>query len=148
MISCVTLILFIMNGTDLISEELCESVDCEEIVEDDQEWMYTNTGNLIGNLSVTAEKLRKLREELNGQTLNITFMDDYPLSYTVIENGTTKAKGVAFELLEFLTEKLNFTYELVRPEKNIMGSSDQYNGSILEMLDTQVIINYFRGYFS
>lgn len=127
-----------MNGTDFLIEELCDVLNCYEDVVEEEDVFYFNSGNLIGNLSVTAERLRKLREELNGQTLNITFMDDYPLSYSVIENGTTKGMGVAFELLEFLTEKLNFTYELVRPEKNIMGSSDQYDGSILELLDTQV----------
>lgn len=121
-------------------EALCESLKCDEFENytGPGDSYYFDTGGGNGSLSVTNQRLDQLKRELNGLTLNITYMDDYPLSYTVTENGTMSARGVAFELLEFLTEKLNFSYTLVKPEKNIMGSSDQYNGSILELLDTEV----------
>lgn len=126
---------------EFIVEALCETLKCDEFdIESGQDSYYFDTGGGNGSLSVTNQRLEQLKNELNGLTLNITYMDDYPLSYTVLENGKVSAKGVAFELLEFLTEKLNFSYTLVKPEKNIMGSSDQYNGSILELLDTEVII--------
>lgn len=134
----------VMNGTSLILEELCEAVDCFTAEEEGEafttEIPTVPDNGLIRELTVTTQKLNELREEINGQTLNITFMEDFPLSYSVNENGTTRGMGVAFELLKFLTEKFNFTYELVKPPRNILGSSDPayYNGSILQLLESEV----------
>lgn len=122
-----------MNGTDLLIEEFCSSVVCEWDTETAEISLEADPVN--STLTVTAQRLNELREQINGQTLNITFVEDFPLSYSSKDN---KGLGVAFELLEFLTDKFNFTYELVRPQRNIMGSSDQYNGSILQLLETEV----------
>lgn len=62
------------------------------------------------------------------------FFQDFPLSYR--ENNI--AKGVAFQLLEFLTEKFNFTFDIVSPPKQIMGSKSDFAGSLIEMLNKSV----------
>lgn len=119
-----------MNGTELLADELCTDFECGFAS------INTTTPDDEPPYSVTTEKLDRLKEALNGQVLNITFMEDYPLSYT--KENSSLGYGVAFELLEFLTEKFNFTYNLVRPEKNILGSTQQFNGSILEVLERQL----------
>lgn len=136
-----------MNGTEVLFEELC-SVDIicnatdDAIV--DNSVVQLNTPGTVANggagieLSITQKRLMFLKEELSGLTLNVTFMDDFPLSYK--DTSTGKPKGVAIDILEFLMEKFNFTYVLVTPEKNIMGSSEQYAGSIMELLDTEVTV--------
>lgn len=123
-----------MNGTELLIEEFCSSLVCEWDAETAEAPLQADLVN--STLTVTTQRLNELREQINGQTLNITFVEDFPLSYSSSKDN--RGLGVAFELLEFLTEKFNFTYELVRPQRNILGSSDQYNGSILQLLETEV----------
>lgn len=55
------------------------------------------------------------------------------------ENGELVGKGVAFRILEFLQEKFNFTTNIHLAEKNIIGSNEDYNGSVVEALNTSVI---------
>lgn len=64
---------------------------------------------------------------------------DYPLSYVVEdENGELIGKGVAFRILEFLREKFNFTVKINLARENIIGSKDDYNGSVVEALANSV----------
>lgn len=84
------------------------------------------------------QKLAKLREEINGEKLTIVTYDDYPLSYMETINGTRQPMGVSFQLLSLLTVKLNFTYDLIFPENNIYGSSNDMKGSLIEVLNTSV----------
>lgn len=53
-------------------------------------------------------------------------------------NGTLVGKGVAFQLLNFIMEKYNFTYEIVKHDRNIIGSPDDFSGSLLEVLHKNV----------
>ncbi|XP_055621480.1 probable glutamate receptor [Toxorhynchites rutilus septentrionalis] len=80
--------------------------------------------------------LQQLANELQGRTLNVTTLEDWPLSYTERINGTLFGRGVAFELLDFLMEKFKFNYTLVMPEHNIVGSTTDMEGSIIELLAT------------
>ncbi|XP_050094606.1 glutamate receptor ionotropic, kainate 2 [Anopheles aquasalis] len=83
---------------------------------------------------VKERQMQELRDKLAGRTLRVTTLQDWPLSYTVKVNGSMVGGGVAFDLLEFLMEKFNFTYELVMPQLNIVGSSNDLSGSVLELL--------------
>ncbi|XP_049296784.1 glutamate receptor ionotropic, delta-2 isoform X1 [Anopheles funestus] len=83
---------------------------------------------------VKEREMQELRQRLAGTTLRVTTLQDWPLSYTVKINGSYIGAGVAFDLLEFLMEKFNFTYELVMPEQNIVGSSNDMAGSVLQLL--------------
>uniref|UniRef100_A0A182JGR2 Ionotropic glutamate receptor C-terminal domain-containing protein n=1 Tax=Anopheles atroparvus TaxID=41427 RepID=A0A182JGR2_ANOAO len=83
---------------------------------------------------VKKREMLEMRQKLAGKTLRVTTLQDWPLSYTVKLNGTIVGGGVAFDLLEFLMEKFNFTYELVMPEQNIVGSSNDMAGSVLQLL--------------
>lgn len=47
-------------------------------------------------------------------------------------------RGVAFEILKFLTQKFNFTVNVSTVKENIIGSSEDYPGSIVEALNTSV----------
>ncbi|XP_030385532.1 glutamate receptor ionotropic, delta-1 [Scaptodrosophila lebanonensis] len=81
-------------------------------------------------------KLRALREWINGRHLRIATLEDYPLSYTeLLENGTRLGRGVSFELLDFLQEKFNFTYEVIVPQDNIIGSTTDFDRSLIEMVN-------------
>ncbi|XP_062535181.1 glutamate receptor ionotropic, kainate 2-like [Armigeres subalbatus] len=81
--------------------------------------------------------MEQLANELKGRMLKVTTLEDWPLSYTERQNGTLVGRGVAFELLEFLMEKFKFNYTLVMPEHNIVGSTNDMQGSIIELLATE-----------
>lgn len=87
------------------------------------------------------DELLKLAAEIKGQTLNITTLEDFPLSYVERANETEKlqygdfvGRGWAFEFFEFLMKKYNFTYRIVRPDNNIVGGSNDSDGSLMEMV--------------
>lgn len=84
------------------------------------------------------KKIDKLKEWIKGRKLVIATLEDYPLSYTVMENDTRVGKGVAFELIDFLQEQMQFTYEVVVPEDNIIGSREDYEKSLIKMLNNSV----------
>ncbi|XP_073841671.1 ionotropic receptor 76b [Musca autumnalis] len=87
-----------------------------------------------------AEKLQKLRTWLNGRHLKIATLEDYPLSYTETQkDGSKKGMGVSFILLDFLMEKFNFTYEVHVPKGNIIGSSQDFKGSLIQMLNASEV---------
>ena len=88
-------------------------------------------------LEVSCKKIKGIIASIN-KTKIYYFFQDYPLSYTRIINGTRVGMGVAFQLLEFLTEKFNFTYEIVLTEKNVVGSTKDMDGSILKLLQDGV----------
>ena len=56
------------------------------------------------------------------------------MSYTETINGTLRGRGVAFEVLDFLMEKFEFNYELIMPQNNIVGSTTDLAGSILQLV--------------
>ncbi|KAL9702646.1 hypothetical protein quinque_006164 [Culex quinquefasciatus] len=109
---------------------IARSVPCERLA---------GTDAKLGNDSRTSQAVKdafqeKLANELKGRMLKVTTLEDWPLSYTERINGTLIGRGVAFEMLEFLMEKFKFNYTLVMPEHNIVGSSDDMDGSIIELL--------------
>lgn len=60
------------------------------------------------------------------------------MSYVSNKNGKMVGEGVAFEIFKFLTNKFNFTYEIVNITNNIIGSSFEMDGSLLESLNQSV----------
>lgn len=80
------------------------------------------------------DELKKLADELKGQTLQVTTLEDYPLSYVEKENGTLVGKGLAFEFFEILMKKYDFKYNLIIPDFNILGGTNDSEGSLLQML--------------
>lgn len=89
------------------------------------------------------EKLRRMREWINGKHLIIATLEDYPLSYTqLLDNGTRIGQGVSFQIIEFLQEKFNFTYDVVVPQDNIIGSTTDFDRSLIEMVNTSVSIEF------
>ncbi|XP_062134409.1 ionotropic receptor 93a [Drosophila sulfurigaster albostrigata] len=82
------------------------------------------------------EKLRNMKQWINGKHLRIATLEDYPLSYTeVLENGTRIGQGVSFQIIEFLQKKFNFTYDVVVPQDNIIGSTTDLDRSLIEMVN-------------
>lgn len=85
------------------------------------------------------EKLRNMKEWINGKHLKIATLEDYPLSYTeVLENGTRVGHGVSFQIIEFLQKKFNFTFDVVVPQDNIIGSTMDLDRSLIEMVNNSV----------
>ncbi|XP_055902699.1 glutamate receptor 1 [Eupeodes corollae] len=81
------------------------------------------------------ENMEKMRQYVNGNHFRIATIEDYPLSYTQKKaDGTVVGAGVSFELIDFLAEKFNFTYEVVVPQGNIIGSTGDYKNSLVELL--------------
>lgn len=97
-----------------------------------------NGSVLIESESAKEVMLANLAKELRGKTLRVTTLRDPPLSYTVKENNVTVGKGISFDFLDFLCEKFDFKYEIIMPEYNILGSSNDTAGSILEMMSKNV----------
>lgn len=79
-----------------------------------------------------------MKDKLNGRVLKVTSLEDFPLSWTEEVNGTRVGRGVAFNLLNILMDKYNFSYELVMPKNNIVGSTNDMEGSIIELLQSGV----------
>ena len=100
-----------------------------------------NNSVLIESESAKELMLANLAKELRGKTLRVTTLRDPPLSYTVIENNVTVGKGISFDFLDFLVEKFDFKYEIILPKYNILGSSNDIEGSILEMMTKNVSYN-------
>ncbi|KAG4066706.1 hypothetical protein HA402_007342 [Bradysia odoriphaga] len=65
---------------------------------------------------------------------------DYPLSYKDA-NGTFGYKGVAFQILDFLADKFNFTYAVTEPPVNKVGSTDDMTGSLIEAVSKTGVID-------
>ena len=94
---------------------------------------------MASDLSIKTKEIQddldRLAAELKGQTINITTLEDYPLSYVERDNnGTFVGKGWAFEFFEFLMKKYDFKYNLVIPNVNIVGSSNDSEGSIMQIM--------------
>lgn len=85
------------------------------------------------------QKLRQMRDWINGKHLRIATLEDYPLSYTqLLDNGTRIGQGVSFQIIEFLQKKFNFTYDVVVPQDNIIGSTTDFDRSLIEMVNNSV----------
>ncbi|XP_017060059.1 glutamate receptor 2 [Drosophila ficusphila] len=85
-------------------------------------------------------KLREMREWIGGKHLRIATLEDYPLSYTeLLENGTRIGRGVSFQIINFLKKKFNFTYEVVVPQDNIIGSLKDFDRSLIQMVNSSVV---------
>ncbi|XP_064544875.1 glutamate receptor 2 [Drosophila montana] len=86
------------------------------------------------------EKLRNMREWINGKHLRIATLEDYPLSYTeMLDSGTRVGRGVSFQIIGFLQEKFNFTYDVVVPQDNIIGSTADLDRSLIEMVNNSLV---------
>lgn len=85
------------------------------------------------------EEMKKLAMELKGQTLTVSTLEDYPLSYVERVNGTLIGKGWAFEFFEFLMKKYDFKYNLVNPDFNIVGGSNDSEGSLMQVITKNVM---------
>jgi hypothetical protein len=86
-------------------------------------------------------KLMALADMLKGQTLKITTLEDYPLSYSTELNGRKLLNGTAGKILDILRDAYDFDYELVFPEYNIVGGSNDSKGSMMQMLIDKVKLN-------
>lgn len=85
------------------------------------------------------KQLEKIARDLKGQTLAITTIEDFPLSYIERDkDGNMILKGRAMDFFEMLMKKYDFKYEVKMPKANIYGSSNDSTGSIMEMLVRKV----------
>ena len=109
-------------------------------------YFFTNETNIENFDEATTienrlDKLEAIRKDLNGKKLKIGTIEDYPLSYTVdLGNGTYEGHGVSFELIKFLSKKFNFTYEIIKPKENKIGSSLDFENSLIELVNKSVSI--------
>ena len=87
------------------------------------------------------EEMKKLAADIKGRTLTVTTLEDYPLSY-VERNasypGGLAGRGWAFEFFDTLATKYNFSYKIERPEFNILGSSNESQGSLMQKMVRKV----------
>uniref|UniRef100_A0A1B0CLI0 Uncharacterized protein n=2 Tax=Lutzomyia longipalpis TaxID=7200 RepID=A0A1B0CLI0_LUTLO len=128
-----------MDGIGILFESVCHNLTCDSAANsDDYESVNITSQSGMSNMTSGEAKemvLDQLRKEINGQTLRVVTLNDYPLSFVDTVNDTAIGAGVSFDLLEFLTEKFNFTYEVVVPENNIVGSTQDFDGSLIELLE-------------
>ncbi|CAO1399563.1 unnamed protein product [Diamesa serratosioi] len=128
-----------MAGMALILNAMCmNAMNCEppnSTIPSNYDVIRNGTV-LIESESAKEVMLANLAKELRGKTLRVTTLRDPPLSYTINVNNVTVGKGISFEFLDFLVEKFDFKYEIILPKYNILGSTDDTQGSILEMMST------------
>lgn len=129
-------------GIESIMSALCLTMSCNSLYNGtipndfiDQTYFY-DFNDTETSAAVKSLHLEILKRELSGKVLKVTSLEDFPLSWTEKVNGTQVGRGVAFNLLHILMEKYNFTYELVMPKNNIVGSTNDMEGSIIELLQT------------
>ena len=134
-----------MEGVALILSTICfNSTFCQEppIVPQVNFVEFYKGEVFSGNIQIAMlekqKKMDKIARDLKGQTLTITTIEDYPLSYIERVNDKLVLRGRAFDFLEILMKKFEFKYELVLPNFNIAGSSNDSTGSIMEMLVQKV----------
>ncbi|XP_070502352.1 glutamate receptor ionotropic, delta-1 [Chironomus tepperi] len=130
-----------MEGVALILSTICfNSTFCQEppIVPQVNFVEFYKGEVFSGNIEIAMKekqkKMDKIARDLKGQTLMITTIEDYPLSYIERVNDKLVLRGRAFDFLEILMKKFEFKYEVVLPNFNIAGSSNDSTGSIMEML--------------
>ncbi|EDV52455.1 glutamate receptor 2 [Drosophila erecta] len=94
----------------------------------------------LANIISKNPKLRAMHDWIGGKHLRIATLEDFPLSYTqLLENGTRIGLGVSFQIINFLKKKFNFTYEVVVPQDNIIGSPSDYDRSLIEMVNSSTV---------
>lgn len=126
-------------AVELLLSSICLNLTCESIPEVDPTFYY-DFNETASSFEVKQGILRDLRDSLNGKVLKVTTLQDPPLNWAEEdENGVLVGKGIAFNLFNVLTEKFNFTYELILPTNNIIGSTDDFPGSLLELVQTKQV---------
>ncbi|XP_050672768.1 glutamate receptor ionotropic, delta-1 [Leptidea sinapis] len=81
-----------------------------------------------------------LTDFVNGRHLKIATFNNYPLSWTErTDNGTIIGHGVAFEVVNVLQEKFNFTYEVVLPEKNFIMNNGRPEESLIGLINSSKV---------
>lgn len=116
------------NGTNCPNQHMTPAVNYYEYLPRD---LYKSSKAL-------SVEMTKLAAEIKGQTLNVTTLEDYPLSYVIRENGTLVGKGWAFEFFDYLVKKYDFKYNIVIPDINIVGGSNDSEGSLMQMMIKKV----------
>lgn len=82
--------------------------------------------------------LKKLAAEIKGQTLTIATLEDYPLSYIERNSSDLVGAGWAFEFFDTLARRFDFKYNIVKPRYNIIGASNDTEGSLMQMVNHSV----------
>ncbi|XP_045492038.1 glutamate receptor ionotropic, delta-1 [Colias croceus] len=120
-----------MAGLDIIFSSVCNATFCENVYDNP-----LNDAKLTGKQNETLA----LRNLINGKHLKIGTFNNYPTSWTErAENGTYTGHGVAFEIINILQEKFNFTYEVVVPEKNFIFGNGRPEEYLIGLLNTSKI---------
>lgn len=129
-----------MAGIALILSTICMNSTC---IKSSNQISYDFVANELGiesNENQKEAQLNRIAKEINGRVLTLATLEDPPLSWTEKENGNIVIKGVVGDILNFLTEKFNFTYEVKVPKKNIIGSLKDMDGSLLELMKNEVSV--------
>lgn len=122
-------------AVELLLSSICLNITCDAIPEPTLSTYYFDFNGTATSFEVKRDYLQSLRDSLNGQVLKVTTIQDPPLNWAEKdENGVLVGKGIAFKLFNVLTEKFNFTYELILPKDNIIGSTTDFSGSLLELM--------------
>lgn len=79
---------------------------------------------------------------MRGKNLIIATTQNYPLSYATEVNGTLVGSGVAFNFINLLQKRYQFTYKVILPEEDILGTETT---GIFGLLNTGVsnITNFY-----
>nr|ALT31618.1 glutamate receptor ionotropic 1 [Cnaphalocrocis medinalis] len=119
------------TGIELILSTVCNATFCEAI--------YDNFP-LDAARSRKAELYDALASEFNGKHLKIGTYNDRPMSWVEQgANGTLIGHGVAFQIVEILKKKLNFTYEVVVPEQNFQMGGSKPEDSLVGLANNSLV---------
>lgn len=129
-----------MAGIALILSTICLNATCIKDTNVVSYEVVAEVANVELSRQLKAIQLQEIAKNLNGQVLLVATLQDPPLSWTEKENGTVVIKGVVGDIMKLLMKKFNFTYEVKVPRRNIIGSSQDMDGSILELMKSGVSV--------
>lgn len=128
-------------AVELLLSSICLNISCDAIQPENVKTTYFfDFNDTATSFDIKQDYLKSLGDSLNGKVLKVTTLQDPPLNWAEKnENGVLVGHGIAFKLFDVLTEKFNFTYELVMPKNNIIGSTNDLSGSLLELVQSKVV---------
>ncbi|XP_047004051.1 ionotropic receptor 93a [Schistocerca americana] len=79
---------------------------------------------------------------MEGKTIRIGTLENPPLTLTNNTDGALVGQGVIFEIVDILKHKLGFSYEVVKPESNILGDENHGIIGLVHKKQVDVAVGY------
>ncbi|CAB3228669.1 unnamed protein product [Arctia plantaginis] len=120
-----------MGGIELIISSICNATVCEV--------PYNDTYKGPGEIPENQSRYKDMMKEINGKTIKVATYNNTPLSGTQNKNGTIVGVGVVFVIMNILSKKFNFTYEVVEPRRNYEFGGRNPEDSLIGLVNSSKV---------